>query len=103
MSSNKINTQQNKHTQQNTQVNAKIKKQLVILEDAFYDGIDNVISQHPDIRHFSTVMNQVINNINNIIEQNNFTDCNTSGNDKYNMDKEKNIDYAQLETLSNKQ
>jgi hypothetical protein len=88
-------------------LNIQIKKQLVLLEDAFYDGIDNVITQHPDIRHFSTIMNRVLNNINNIIEQHNCSsELNTnvdSGNDNcICKEKDKNINYAQLEMLGYK-
>ena len=92
----------------NTIFIVKLKKQLMMLEDAFYDGISILLLQHPDLCTFSSTMNIIINNINQLLDKehqsyiptihtNNNT--NTTTNTSQNINIETNINYSQLEKL----
>jgi hypothetical protein len=95
-----------------------ILEQLNYLEDAFYDGIDSKLLNHPDLCNFAIQMNTIINNIkketkihikeitkeitkkinNGNNNKNNKENLENSDNQD-NRDNLDNINYAQLELL----
>jgi hypothetical protein len=49
-------------------ISTNIVKQLKFLEDAFYDGIDARLLNHPDLNNFEIQMHTIINKIKNLLE-----------------------------------
>ena len=76
-----------------------INQELRKLEDAFYDGIDLQLLNHPDLSNFSFYLNKIITNIRKHLEQ---TIQTPSIKNKFdsNFDSNCNINYSQLEILS---
>ena len=75
-----------------------IKKQLVLLEDAFYDGMPNELLYHPHIGQFAHRMDIIHKTILNIIANHNIPFPNTTRD----AQETTNIDYSQLEALGYK-
>ena len=76
-----------------------INQELRKLEDAFYDGIDLQLLNHPDLSNFSFYLNKIITNIRKHLEQTNQTPSIKNKFDS-NFDSNCNINYSQLEILS---
>lgn len=85
-----------------TEINIiEINKQLSLLEDAFYDGIDWQLQNHPDISNFSYQMNFILSNIRKIITQkdNKIKLAETNETNEPISNIVENIDYKQLEKI----
>jgi|688.fasta_scaffold1673731_1 hypothetical protein len=66
-------------------ISTNIVKQLKFLEDAFYDGIDARLLNHPDLNNFEIQMHTIINKIKNLLEPS--------------LPPVSNINYSQLDML----
>ena len=68
-------------------ISTNIVKQLKFLEDAFYDGIDARLLNHPDLNNFEIQMHTVIRKIKNLLEP------------EPSLPPVSNINYSQLDML----
>ena len=74
-----------------------INKQLSLLEDAFYDGIDCQLQYHSDISNFSHQMNNIINNIRKLLNNNYISPLQPQPQPQ---PQPQNINYLQLDKIS---